>query len=51
MALEFVKSNKGVDFLVKDGYTFHKEKVINDKKKFGNAQNIGKPDVGRIATR
>jgi len=32
MALEFVKSNKGVDFLVKDGYTFHKEKVINDKK-------------------
>jgi len=30
--MEFVKSNKGADFLVVDGYTFRKEKVIQEKE-------------------
>ncbi|KAG2457941.1 CDD deaminase, partial [Polypterus senegalus] len=31
MALEYVKSNKGADLLVVEGYTFRKEKTINGK--------------------
>ena len=32
MALEFVKSNKGGEFLLLDGFTFRQEKIINEKR-------------------
>ena len=31
MSLEFVKSNRGADMLVHDGYSFNKEKSANNK--------------------